>query len=676
MEETPRAASDAPPVRRKHRPGLQRIQIACERCRKRKNKCDGKLPECSTCKRAGVPCVVLDRLTYREYPRGYVDDLEADVQRLKARIHELEQEANALRASARNPAERAGDSEQLTDAQPDGFAENINIVPRDVTSGRKFVGDSSGLFFGNVVQAVLTQADYKQDHGPPRESLSLRVGDRLSTTSPSVASPCVTENTFPEPELADRLQRAYFTHRWPALPVLHRPSFLEKHFAPVMASKNSADEASLFLTFMVFALGSIDLQRQEHDVSDRHLEFFNVATQNYLQGLMKADNMQTVQGLCLVTVFAINEQRSANAWHVAGQAMRFAIDLGLHRMPAKPQLDLFDVEMRKRVFWSAYSLDRNVSLALGRPFAIRDAEINVPLPEPLTDQEISSTEAPSPRPLDPLDMSTFIHIIKVRQLQSKIQDTFYTADATYIAEETADFQRTFLRTELDNWVAQAPRYSHPTLVTFQSTEWFQIAHSHALLLLYRPSPGCPEANLASLQICADAAITLIGSYSSLYAKNKITYTWIALHSLFMASITMLYTLWVSPEIRKTTSKRVAKSNVTSCLALLEVMADHWPLANRCHEIIDRLGKASVALFDSPAVNAGPTGPSLEEDNQYYGQITSDYMDWFGTRDPGMPSSLGPLGNASEQTRACNGVDLGLPFFDNLDMLPELDNLFS
>lgn len=53
------------------------------------------------------------------------------------------------------------------------------------------------------------------------------------------------------------------------------------------------------------------------------------------------------------------------------------------------------------------------------------------------------------------------------------------------------------------------------------------------------------------------------------------------------------------------------------------MADHWPLANRCHEIIDRLGKASVALFDSPAVNAGP---SLEEDNQYYGQITSDYMD--------------------------------------------------
>ncbi|KAK7733609.1 hypothetical protein SLS57_000624 [Botryosphaeria dothidea] len=310
------------------------------------------------------------------------------------------------------------------------------------------------------------------------------------------------------------------------------------------------------------------------------------------------------------------------------------------------------------------------------PFAIRDADINVPLPDSLTDLELLSSETPQPRSLHSLDMSTFIHIIRIRQVQSRIQDTFYPVDASCINPETVSFQRAVLRAELNNWIAQAPRYPHPTLVTFQFPEWFQIAYSHALLLLYRPSPACPDAGLESLQICADAAISLISSYSSLYAKNKITYTWIALHSLFMASITMLYTWWVNPEIRKATSKRVAKSNIMSCLALFEVMADSWPLATRCYEIVDRLGTASVALFDSPNGNPPAASTPTEGENQCYGQITSDYIDWFGTRDSRVSSSFVAPGNASsEQDRAFNAVDLGLPFFENLEMFPELDSLF-
>lgn len=36
--QTPDAGGTPVPARRKHRPGLQRVQIACERCRARKNK--------------------------------------------------------------------------------------------------------------------------------------------------------------------------------------------------------------------------------------------------------------------------------------------------------------------------------------------------------------------------------------------------------------------------------------------------------------------------------------------------------------------------------------------------------------------------------------------------------------------------------------------------------------
>jgi hypothetical protein len=139
-------------------------------------------------------------------------------------------------------------------------------------------------------------------------------------------------------------------------------------------------------------------------------------------------------------------------------------------------------------------------------------------------------------------MSTFTHIIKLRQIQSKIQDIFYPADISNVNDDNLAFRRQALRAELDDWIAKAPCYSVPMEATFQTPNWFQIAHSHGFLLLYRPSPAATVIGLEGLQICADSAINLISSYSSLYVKKKITYTWIALHSLFMSSITMLYTL--------------------------------------------------------------------------------------------------------------------------------------
>ena len=49
---------------------------ACNRCRVRKNRCDQRLPSCSACQKANVPCVGYDALTKREIPRSYVFYLE------------------------------------------------------------------------------------------------------------------------------------------------------------------------------------------------------------------------------------------------------------------------------------------------------------------------------------------------------------------------------------------------------------------------------------------------------------------------------------------------------------------------------------------------------------------------------------------------------------------------
>ncbi|KAF2119606.1 hypothetical protein BDV96DRAFT_629148 [Lophiotrema nucula] len=335
------------------------------------------------------------------------------------------------------------------------------------------------------------------------------------------------------------------------------------------------------------------------------------------------------------------------------------------------------VEMRKRVFWSAYALDRNISITLGRPCAIRDEDIDIglykplptintmwnlltvgdaPFPQNLKDDDLTRvfiqydpTQLPSPQPLD---MSTFLHIIQLRQLQSRIQTLFYSADLSRINNDGVQYHRTLLRTELDTWITQAPRYS-PTPVTFQSTEWFRIAYSHALLLLYRPSPACPLADSGSLQICADSAISLI-------------------------SITMLYTLHVTPEIRASTTKAVVKSNVLSCLALFEVMSDNWPLVVRCYEIVDRLGSASVAQFDAPSSEMAATtipGPSSPDVSRYqhFGQIDVEFMEWFGTKKPDFPSSFTALEDGIQNNSVANETRTN--FSNYVDFLAMDDSYF-
>ncbi|KAJ0110287.1 uncharacterized protein J7T55_000720 [Diaporthe amygdali] len=657
------SSSAVVPTKRKHRPGLQRIQIACERCRLRKNK--------------------------RQQPRGHIEELEAEITNLKERVRQLEldisvrdSELASLKQNTGTPPASTAGIPAANSATPCLLSDSDHDRVRregPVTQNR------SSCTSPLLAQVLLSQAAASQEipttpGGPGAGgSYSGTAGATETTVKLSVSS------SLPPQDTAKQLQEAYFTLRWPALPVLHQPTFVKQHYTNVTQLGNSASHVSIFLTFMVFALGSIDTKAQELTFPDAHLDFFDVAMQ-HMSGLIHANSLETVQGLLLMTVFAVNERRRINSWHGIGLAVRTAIDLGLHRASTSSSSDVMMMEMQRRVFWSVYALDRNVSISLGRPCSISDADFDVPLPRCHSDEDLEticfSATPLEDQPRNPRDLSTFLHTVELRQIQSKIQRTLYPVKmANAIDTVLLEQERYSLRLALDDWIARAPRYSKPTQATFQSPDWFQIAYSHGLLLLYRPSPACPIISLESLQICADSAISLISSYSSLYAKNKITYTWIALQSLFMASVTMLYTLWVSPEIRKSTRKVVVQSNVRSCLALFDAMEDHWPLAQKFYSIIDRLGQAAVGLFDPNNDAPSPLSSNLNNAAHFH-QIDAEYMEWFGTRHASqlqVPSlEACPAGvdgmNAAIET-VLSDPDLAATSFNQTDLLPDWGDWF-
>ncbi|KAK6465809.1 fungal-specific transcription factor domain-containing protein [Scheffersomyces coipomensis] len=66
----------------------ERVAQACDRCRAKKTKCDGKNP-CYGCSSVGLECIVSDKLSRRAFPKGYTETLEERVRQLEAENKKL-----------------------------------------------------------------------------------------------------------------------------------------------------------------------------------------------------------------------------------------------------------------------------------------------------------------------------------------------------------------------------------------------------------------------------------------------------------------------------------------------------------------------------------------------------------------------------------------------------------
>lgn len=94
--------------------------------------------------------------------------------------------------------------------------------------------------------------------------------------------------------------------------------------------------------------------------------------------------LEAVQARLSQCIYLLASSRVNHAWYVFGTTAQLIIALGLHRrqvyLPTNPNQSSI-LESRKRIFWSAYTLDRYLSVMLGRPRIFRDEDIDQPLPE-------------------------------------------------------------------------------------------------------------------------------------------------------------------------------------------------------------------------------------------------------------------------------------------------------
>lgn len=115
-------------------------------------------------------------------------------------------------------------------------------------------------------------------------------------------------------------------------------------------------------------------------------EYFAAAVQ-LLPEIHGPPSIRFVETLCLIGYFMQNLTYRAAAFAYVGLAVRMAISLGMHEEVLEPDraaLTEEELEYRRRVWWSVYSMDRILTVKSGNPVMIHDDDISVAMPSRLS----------------------------------------------------------------------------------------------------------------------------------------------------------------------------------------------------------------------------------------------------------------------------------------------------
>ncbi|RAR08284.1 Zn(II)2Cys6 transcription factor [Stemphylium lycopersici] len=297
-----------------------------------------------------------------------------------------------------------------------------------------FIGSSSGVFFVNTVRrafsqaaAAATAAANRQRSGPVNAEAhasmsSLPTPEECIYGPASNAEPVQSSATIPpEPssvaelpsqELTNELLIAYFRTWHSLVPFLHGPTCLEELevlYASTPAGQSVRPRSLSMAVTLQCILNIAKLDRPDLP----HLGSYSIHTDEQLllalTPLSLKCDLASIQALLAAQLYFVATMCLHAASTVGGIILRSIYRSGLHRCPVRyASLNANEREMRKRLFWSAYCLDRFVSQSLGHPLGFQDSDIDVCKPGQTELHEPVSPNGPTEEGILPTE--TILHL--------------------------------------------------------------------------------------------------------------------------------------------------------------------------------------------------------------------------------------------------------------------------
>jgi len=279
--------------------------------------------------------------------------------------------------------------------------------------------------------------------------------------------------------------------------------------------------------------------------------------------------------------------------------------------------------LRSAIFWSAYSMDRSLTVLLGRPLTLRDEAIDREFPGYDGNLEVESgaTEWRSSRS----DVSglgaasepytAFIYSLRFDRIVAEIKLMLYRVSKSPrrfpwprdLSEWRLEAQNACIALIEEAQGHQRRNLTSPTSVLSGVTlQRLELKYHQCIMLLNRPSPQNPHPSFEATQASFSSAMGIIATYTELQRFSNMDFSWLTAHSIFVASITVIYCLWTCPAIRGDISLDSSLLRVEQAHHLLNVLGRTWSVALEASRKLERLIKSTNDLFEGlsePQINS-------------------------------------------------------------------------
>lgn len=392
---------------------------------------------------------------------------------------------------------------------------------------------------------------------------------------------------LPPRTLCDELVDAYFKWVHPIVPVVNRTRFMRGYRDP----KNPP---SLLLLQAVLLAGSRvcnnpQLMDANGSTTPAALTFYKRAKALY-DANYEDDRVTIVQSLLLMGWYWEGpEDVTKNVFYWSRVATIVAQGSGMHRSVEQSQLSKSDKRLWKRIWWTLFTRDRSVAVALGRPVHINLDDSDV---EMLTEDDFieDDSDRASEYPPDPIHVQFFLQYVKLCEIMGLVLSQQYSVASKGRQRNAIDLTHSDMA--LADWLQNCPKIVYWEVPRHHF--WSALLHSNyytTLCLLHRahmPPSGAShfpnESPYPSRNIAFQAAAMITSIVENLAAHDELRYCpAFIVYSLFSALIMHVYQMRSPvPSIQQVTQDRLR-----SCMQAMKEVSRVW-----------LVGKMVYTLFES------------------------------------------------------------------------------
>lgn len=358
----------------------------------------------------------------------------------------------------------------------------------------------------------------------------------------------------------------------------HRPSLLEEvEFLYSMDPTNYTDRQQKFLPFLYLILACgllfsrLNLLSKDNDsLEDDGFNYFLEARK--LIDITNVGDISLIQTIVMMIMYLQCLARLSTCYLYIGIAMRSALKEGLHRnllifQSSKRRLDPIEIDTRKRLFFTIYKMDIYINSLLGLPRSVNEDEFDQEFPEELDDENVTREGLNYEEQNGRLSssgcanhhtklMMVMSHVVK-ELYPIKVKNTSNKPDGLGVHERV-----TKLEVELKAWLDNLPPELQPTDPSDLNSGkdipekfvlancYLHLAFLNCLIMLYRPfihyisseqSAASDPKSLIRGRNCIKVARMVVKLANKMIDKDLLVGTyWFSMYTIFFSIACLIY----------------------------------------------------------------------------------------------------------------------------------------